>query len=727
MNKKILLLISVFIILISSAYAETWNLTGSDYNWGSDNNWWGCFEFNSTEEMVIEEAYTCPNFCGNADAIRIYDNASENLYLSVNVSGSNSKAILNFTINKTQSYLLCVYSASGSLGRSENPYGFPETQGSITILGTAKNQGSSWTHGGVSYLHGLVANFTYTTTQPTITTTSTDVDPETENTTSELTLLITTTLHNITAGGGANVLYNGTNYAATQTNLGVGIGGNVTYKVNVSTPFVIVNNTQLNYNWSYNITVNASDIISGNSVPTQNILWNFPRLNITRVYNAFTNASVSNFTGNISLGGNVYNFTTTINSSLNPLIFGVGNYTIYVEAVGYAINNETNYQTLEITNISNLSIRELSFGLYTNNSVLVTVRNEDTNNLITNNVSLTISGNSTENVFVITTGIYLITDLIDGTYNFKFSADNFSSRTYIITVADRSFQNLAAYLTPSSFQTIMILRDEDSSATIEDVSMTMSRLINSSWVIVESKISDITGRAQFSYLQDVLYRFFASHSDYTSKTFDLDPILFSSYNVLLEKVISQDEDIDYSKVNIQFSPKQYVNDAQNNFTIFFASPSGSFETYSFNATFPGGSVAGSGSNAVGENFAADINITGATFFDTINITYTYDITVGENRTYNFVYYIDGGAQGNNTYAANKDQTYGMGIFERVLITTGVVVSIGGTITLFVGAVPGLAVALLFMGIFTSIGFYPLWLFLISAFAGFFLIVKAGSG
>ena len=252
----------------------------------------------------------------------------------------------------------------------------------------------------------------------------------------------------------------------------------------------------------------------------------------------------------------------------------------------------------------------------------------------------------------------------------------------------------------------------------------MSRLINGSWVVVESKNSDITGRSQFSYLTNILYRFYASKSGYTSKTFDLDPILFTEYNVRLNKINAINETIDYQKISIGFSPKYYYNDATNNFTIFFASPDGYFQSYSYNVTFPSGSVAGSGTNAIGENFVNTINITGANFYDTVNVTYTYDITIGGSRTYSFEYLIDGATQSNSTFIGNEDTTYGLGIFERVLIVSGVVLLVGGTVAVFMGSTPALAVSLFFMGLFSAIGFYPIWLFLISALLGFILIVKA---
>ena len=561
-------------------------------------------------------------------------------------------------------------------------------------------------------------------TAPTLTATESYSATETELSNTTFSLNIDWALSNI-SNSSATLIYDGDSYSTSKIS-SYTINGSGNHSTTIITPLIEINNTDKTFFFNYSITNSSGTFQYNTSLFNQSLLWNKPRLNISRVYNAYTGTNLSNFTGNISKGSWITSFNTTSGFKLLPLLNGSGNYTAYVQAEGYAISNLTNYKNLEITDPTNLTIKELSFGLYSNNSVFVRVYDEASSDLILTNISLTVSGNSTEQTLNIFNGSLFVENLQDGEYNFKFDHDNYTSRTFTVTVAQNSFQYLNAYLTASNNLVTLILRDGASSTTIEDVTLTMSRLINSSWVVVESKASDITGRAQFSYINNIKYRFFASHADYTSKTFDLDPILFTSYNVLLDRVVAQDQEIDYSKVNIAFNPKIFYNDAQNNFTIYFASPSGNFETYSYNVTYPSGSIAGSGTSSIGENFAGDVNITGATMFDTINITYTYDTTIGDERSYSFSYYIIGSETGNNTFLSNKDNTFGMGTLERILISTGLAIAIGGTVTLFVGAVAGLAIALLFMGIFTVIGFYPIWLFLLSALVGFVLLVKTGS-
>jgi len=518
--------------------------------------------------------------------------------------------------------------------------------------------------------------------------------------------------------------YNALEYSTELLSSSYGVDGFSYFNTSITTPYIIVNSTSYPFLWRYNITLSNGSILNFSSVlNNQTIVWNYDRLNITRVYNLYTGDNITNFTGNISNGVWSANFSTNESFVLVPLVNGTDNYTVYVEALGYAIANNTNYQTLVFNQTNNITTVNMTFGLYTNNSVLVYVYDEETTSLIISNVTLTVTGNGSEDIYNFANGIYLITDLNDGLYNFKFAGGNYTTRTYAVTVASRSFQTLSAYLTPTVFNVIFTVLDYDSSATIESASITMSRLLNSSWVIVESKNSDITGRAQFSYIQNILYRFYVSKTGFTPKTFDLDPILFSSYNIRLNQILSDTDPIDYSSVSIEYAPKNFYNDEINNFTIFFASPTGSFISYSYNVSYPSNSSAGSGTNAVGENFAVSLNITGANYFDTVNITYTYNVTVGEPRTYNFIYYIIGSDQGNNTFIENQEKTFGLGILERVLISTILIIVVSGSVALFLGGVVALIIGLIFMGLLTVIGFYPLWLYLIALAGGFFIIIK----
>lgn len=560
-----------------------------------------------------------------------------------------------------------------------------------------------------------------------ITATAVDVDPEIEDSTTTLNLTITSTGYNITASDYGAVVYNGTTYTATKILEEYGLGANVTYTVNVSTPLTELNNSALSYQWFYNLTFNASTEYQYNESSTQNLLWKYPRINITRVYNAFTGQNLTNFTGDVTSGSYNYTFNTTSGSQLIPLTEGNVTYTAFVNAPGYAIHPTHNFQNVTISNSSQITTSELQFGLYSSNSVYVYVYKEEDGSLITQNVTLTVSSNTTEETYTVTGGSQLITNLTDNSYLFELSSSGYTDRSYTVTVADNSHQTLNAYLSNATDTvTFTFVDSESTGTTLEGVDISMSRYVNGTYQVVESRLSDITGRVQFTYSTGENYRFTASRSDYQSKTFTLNPILFSTYTVKLDKNVVAEDTSDYSTVSINFDPTTYYNNLVNNFTITFNSPTGTFTSYSVNITYPGGNAGSSGTNAYGESFTLPLNITGASKYDVVNITYSYDTTYTDEKTFNYKYEVITNTGIFGTALDNQNNTYGMSLMDRILVVVLTVLVMAGLVFYFAGFVPSAMVGMLVMGYFTKIGMMPLWAGIISEVILFVLIAWGSS-
>jgi hypothetical protein len=77
--------------------------------------------------------------------------------------------------------------------------------------------------------------------------------------------------------------------------------------------------------------------------------------------------------------------------------------------------------------------------------------------------------------------------------------------------------------------------------------------------------------------------------------------------------------------------------------------------------------------------------------------------------------------------ANKNGTYGLGVFERILIITIAVLFVAGTIFIYGGVIPGLLVTLLIYGFSLSTGFVTIWMILPSLFIGFIIIATRRGG
>lgn len=265
--------------------------------------------------------------------------------------------------------------------------------------------------------------------------------------------------------------------------------------------------------------------------------------------------------------------------------------------------------------------------------------------------------------------------------------------------------------------------DEDSGATLEGVSASMSRLIGGVWTVVQSKESAITGRIQFIYVPAVKYKFSASLTDYDPKIFYLDPIIFESYNVKMSKETTITNAPDYQGVDLSISPTVFYNDMTNNITILFNSPDGLFTSYSYNYAHPNAQTgSGSGSNAYGEIFTINMTITGASFTDRVMINLTYDTTIGSEKNFVYYYEIRDPSVDPGVFTDNLGEDYGLGLFERILISLVVIIIVTGVLSMFGGIVLGAPIGLIMLGYFSYIGFMPLWASLPSLFVGFIIIV-----
>lgn len=498
-------------------------------------------------------------------------------------------------------------------------------------------------------------------------------------------------------------------------------GTNITSITNVTLTaanynFTFYNNSYYTYSEIINIpalyngTVNLNDAY--NTI-----------VNVT-VKNAYTGTNLTNFTGWVYMDAYSYNETFDDNgtgSALVNLIYG--NYTFFATHPDYAINNLTNYQDVTL----NETFHNLTFELYTSNSIVIHIYDEATSTLITGtNITITITGNATEDIYYTVNGTYYIDNLTDGNYSVKFAGGNYTVKTYTVTVAERSTQNLDAYLS-TAYQTVTFtIRNILSGATVENVAFNMARMINGSWVTVESKNSDITGRVQVSYLASIKYRFTLTHSNYYSKLFYLDPVIFDSYDVQIEPVLSGEQTQDYAEINIIYYPKKFYNNYTNNFTFIINSPEGALNYYTLSLVYPGGSDSRNGNNALGESFTVNFNITGAGMFDKVNITYTYDSTTGLDKNFTFSYGILGGLATNQTFAGFTQQDYGLGLFEKITIATLSVLVLAGITFLVAGLGGSLLMGMLGLGFFVYLGFIPLWSILITLFVGTVILIATGT-
>jgi hypothetical protein len=500
--------------------------------------------------------------------------------------------------------------------------------------------------------------------------------------------------------------YNVTNYAyknSTPSN------NNNIVPANVGPNNVQVS-VQGNYSMNYTITVStALTILPYNATGIYDDLFIIGAKNISGSIPSFTTA-VSNAT----LGGIIGTFTTTTGNTNIPVLQGYY-YTFQITSTGYGLAN--------VTIPANASTNLYNFSLIPANALFINVYDEATNNPITSNISIAISSIAYSTTGVTNTSSYNVTNLTAGTYTITLSGSGYTSRSYSATIVDNYAVVLNTYLTNSTNTVVFTVRDSSSQSTLlSNAYMSMSKVISGSPTVVESHLSDITGRAQFTYVAGTAYTFNISKSGYTTKSFTLDPVLFSSYDVLLDKSTTGTPNYDYSGIIITVDPQRFYNDVQNNITLTVYSPTGKLRSYNFTLAYPGGNGFYTGTNQYGEVFNVSANITGAGIFDTLNMTYAYTDSNNNNRSFSFNYIIIGGYT-NSTIYANRDNTYGLGVLERGFIGTILIVFAAGFVTLLAGPLLGAMVGLFVMGSLMYIGFMPYLASALAIMIGFFIIAR----
>lgn len=281
---------------------------------------------------------------------------------------------------------------------------------------------------------------------------------------------------------------------------------------------------------------------------------------------------------------------------------------------------------------------------------------------------------------------------------------------------------LTLYWIPGTYSTTFTLIDAYSKEVVQDVFVKMFKFIGGSWTLIESKFTDITGRTKFNYEVDTAYQFQISKTGYYNNTFLLNPILFNSYDIAITPTTAIDVYMDWDKINLNYVPKVYYP-GWNKFNFTISSPYAELSAYEYILTYPGGTSTRSGTNANGETLNTSFQIVNPTSVDQVKVYYRYVLN-GYDRNFTFYYPIIYNAS-NSTLSAQKGNTYGLGIMERILIIVLIGIFIVGIATLVGKPVPGVIITFFAWSYFAYQGFIPIWAVIISMLVGVILISLRG--
>lgn len=379
------------------------------------------------------------------------------------------------------------------------------------------------------------------------------------------------------------------------------------------------------------LRVNATEVITGNqitsftvSVPLQSNISNssgFSTLhlragdyNINLVAVGFitghTNISVSNLedrtltmilgTSNLTITassseGTVNDFNTTMTLLTTPfnetketnngkVVFSTiaGTYNITLNASGFAFAHET------IIIAAGNRFPNITFNLFSENSINITIFDEETNEII-NYTTVTLILDHIIQQFTNTTntGNSFFIGLFDGLWNLLASTSQHTQRGYIFTIVPQSTSSLNVYLLNSSngeVKTLTVKNKQDQSLPGSTISI--SNRINNTFVTVAQRVTDFAGQANIFLSSSNNYRFTIEAPGFTTKVFDLTPVA-SAYDIIMDSLDTIDFTTIFNDVTFTILPASNIitpTDSQN-ISIITSSPDGRITYFGLNSSF----------------------------------------------------------------------------------------------------------------------------------------------
>jgi Flp pilus assembly pilin Flp len=415
---------------------------------------------------------------------------------------------------------------------------------------------------------------------------------------------------------------------------------------------------------------------------------------------------------------NLTNGTITTN-----FIQGVYNLTIVVDDYAYY------YANITIDNLTEV----FNYSLYANNSVWITAKSALNGATLTNfSVSIYDLNNSYEGNDS-NTGIIRLNNITSGIYTAVISKNGYDSAEYPLTITGGSHQNLIAYLSSGTTTTIFSVQDLISTGLIEGASANQYKIINSTWTLVSSQETDLTGRVQFSYTPNTEYKFIISKDGYTTRNFFLTP-LFSTYTIRLTPELTENTDFNTGNFDYFISKNEFQADNWTNLSIGITSGTGTIINFTINITSTAftsqTTYTYTCTNAYGCSYDINEGLWEATPYDeNIEVSYTIYETGRAAKSFKYLYPIIGTYK-DYTLQSWKDQddTTGVGDLEKGLIATLILlVVIGGIATAasFIGAPPlttsGIALVVLII-VLATVGFVPNYVAYVVGFGGLLMAI-----
>jgi hypothetical protein len=384
--------------------------------------------------------------------------------------------------------------------------------------------------------------------------------------------------------------------------------------------------------------------------------------------------------------------------------------------------NKYNYD--EGTNDYNITVFDARVFWYYEHNLTGSIFDEDTLTLITETLNYEIYEdesfyfNGTTN-----TGTFTYNNITGGDYILKIYNNNYTARYYEINIPQNTgITTKNAYLARNTQNLTLNIRSQSAQLqALENALISIEYQPNSTWVVVEERYSDVSGTAVVAYRNNIRYRFTVSAQGFVTKTFILDPVQFDQYNIYLDPIEASNR---ITEAIITYNPKIAADNSTTTVQVSFNALYNNLQNYTVVLVYPGGTNTSTGFNPSGSTLNLGVTLSSLTGLQYINATTTYTTSNGVyTNTFNIP--IFGGSE-YSTWEDSKDNTFGMGDFEREVVATGMIIIIGAVAFLYTGAVGGGFITLLLMGFFVTIGFFNLFAAVPVMVVGGLLVLWRGS-
>jgi len=276
---------------------------------------------------------------------------------------------------------------------------------------------------------------------------------------------------------------------------------------------------------TYNYSIGALENLTRNHTIADSLL------NIT-AYDLIGNHIIENF--NITVRGTNNSFDssqTVADGNATFYVTQMNEYNLTFKAAGY----QDKTVILQMTNNSQL----YSFQIFTTNSVNITFIDEETNNVVTELITVEfISGTQSYN-FSTSTG-YLYQDLIaPESYTIRYSSPNYNLRQYYFTLTEASHTGLTLYMgnTTNTEEVTVNVYDQTTSDEIEGAIVRLQRyfISDNSYKTVDEATTDEAGQVEFDIEQDnELYKFIVVYNGETRLNTDAQYITATTINLYID-------------------------------------------------------------------------------------------------------------------------------------------------------------------------------------------------